>query len=230
MDDAGARRHDLEVVERASGPSAGTRSARGCARTRARRCARTRSASANSSTCTEWSITSSAGISGLICAGSPPRSRHRVAHRGEVDDRRDAGEVLQQHARRARTRSRATARPSRSQPATASTSGRRRRAGARSRAGSAACTAAARRRTAPGARRAGRSRACDRRPRAWSGRRTRRWPCLDSIREACGFARQRRRWSGTVVLGPMLPARSTAARETAVRRSRGSGSRSASSP
>ena len=28
----------------------------------------------NTSTCTEWSITSSTGISGLICSGSPPKS------------------------------------------------------------------------------------------------------------------------------------------------------------
>ena len=38
---------------------------------------------------------------------------HRVAHRREVDDRRHAGEVLEQHARRARRRSRGWARRSR---------------------------------------------------------------------------------------------------------------------
>ena len=53
----------------------------------------------NASTCTEWSITSSAGASGLIFAGSPPISRDRVAHRRQVDDRGHAGEVLHQHAR-----------------------------------------------------------------------------------------------------------------------------------
>src|SRR5437868_4843185 len=53
---------------------------------------------ANSSTCTEWSITSSAGIRGLIRFGSPPCSR--IAHRGEVDDARDAGEVLEENPRR----------------------------------------------------------------------------------------------------------------------------------
>jgi len=38
---------------------------------------------ANSSTCTEWSMTSSAGMSGLIFAGSPPCSRiaSRIAAR-----------------------------------------------------------------------------------------------------------------------------------------------------
>ena len=45
-------------------------------------------------------MTSSTGCSGLIRVGSPPMRRHRVAHRGEVDDRGHAGEVLQQHARR----------------------------------------------------------------------------------------------------------------------------------
>jgi len=54
---------------------------------------------ANASTCTEWSITSSAGISGLIFAGSPPRA-HRVAHRREVDEGGDARQVLHQHATR----------------------------------------------------------------------------------------------------------------------------------
>ena len=43
-------------------------------------------------------MTSSAGTSGLMRVASPPRSRHRVAHRGEVDDRGHAGEVLHDHA------------------------------------------------------------------------------------------------------------------------------------
>ena len=45
-------------------------------------------------------MTSSTGWSGLIFFGSPPERLHRVAHRREVDDGRDAGEVLQQNARR----------------------------------------------------------------------------------------------------------------------------------
>ena len=49
----------------------------------------------NLSTWTEWSITSSAGNSGLICLGSPPSSLDRFAHGGEVDDSRNAGEILQ---------------------------------------------------------------------------------------------------------------------------------------
>ena len=52
------------------------------------------------STWTEWSMTSSAGTSGLIFAGSPPSVGHRVAHRREVDDGGDAGEVLHEHAGR----------------------------------------------------------------------------------------------------------------------------------
>ena len=52
----------------------------------------------NSSTCTEWSITSSTGCSGLIRRGSPPMRGHGVAHGGQVDHGGHAGEVLQQHA------------------------------------------------------------------------------------------------------------------------------------
>ena len=55
-----------------SGPSAGTRSARDCAGIPARRSAPATSAVLNRSTCTEWSITRSTGISGLIFLGSPP--------------------------------------------------------------------------------------------------------------------------------------------------------------
>jgi hypothetical protein len=44
---------------------------------------------------TEWSITSSAGASGLILVGSPPS----LAHGGEVDDAGDAREVLHHDAR-----------------------------------------------------------------------------------------------------------------------------------
>ena len=52
----------------------------------------------NLSTCTEWSITSSAGTSGFIFFGSPP-SVHGFAHGGQIDDRGHPGEILQQHAR-----------------------------------------------------------------------------------------------------------------------------------
>ena len=43
---------------------------------------------------TEWSITSSTGTRGLIFVGVAPERDDRVAHRGEVDDGRHAGEVL----------------------------------------------------------------------------------------------------------------------------------------
>jgi hypothetical protein len=46
-------------------------------------------------------MTRSTGTSGLIFSGSPPSFCHRVAHRGEIDHRRHAGEILHQHARRA---------------------------------------------------------------------------------------------------------------------------------
>jgi hypothetical protein len=55
----------------------------------------------NSSTITEWSITRSTGTSGLILRGSPPSLSHGVAHGGEVDHGRNAGEVLHQDAGRA---------------------------------------------------------------------------------------------------------------------------------
>ena len=46
-------------------------------------------------------MTRSTGISGLILLRVAAERRHGVAHRGEVDHRRHAGEVLHQHARRA---------------------------------------------------------------------------------------------------------------------------------
>jgi hypothetical protein len=52
------------------------------------------------SICTEWSMTSSAGASGLIFSGSPPSVGDGLAHGGEVDDARHTGEVLHDHAGR----------------------------------------------------------------------------------------------------------------------------------
>ena len=46
---------------------------------------------------TEWSMTSSAGASGLTFAASPPRSATRLAHRGQVHHAGHAGEVLHDH-------------------------------------------------------------------------------------------------------------------------------------
>jgi hypothetical protein len=53
------------------------------------------------STITEWSMTRSTGTSGLIFSGRRRAPGHGVAHRGEIDHRRHAGEILHQHARRA---------------------------------------------------------------------------------------------------------------------------------
>ncbi len=44
-------------------------------------------------------MTRSTGFSGLIFSGSAPSAAMRVAHGGEVDHRRHAGEVLHQHPR-----------------------------------------------------------------------------------------------------------------------------------
>ncbi len=56
---------------------------------------------AKASTWTEWSMTRSTGTSGIDLPRVAAQGDHGVAHRGEVDHRRDAGEVLHQHARRA---------------------------------------------------------------------------------------------------------------------------------
>jgi hypothetical protein len=53
----------------------------------------------NSSTCTEWSMTSSAGKSGLTRWDRRP-SAHGLAHGRQVHHRRHPGEVLQDHPRR----------------------------------------------------------------------------------------------------------------------------------
>ena len=54
-----------------------------------------------SSTITEWSMTRSTGTSGLILLRIAAERLHGIAHGGEVDHGRHAGEVLHQHARRA---------------------------------------------------------------------------------------------------------------------------------
>ena len=72
--DAGRRRHHAQALAATTDPSAGTRSAPRCARTRAREFRAAASGVPKKSTCTEWSITRSAGRSGLIRLGSPPSS------------------------------------------------------------------------------------------------------------------------------------------------------------
>ena len=96
VDDPGRRRNDLEVREPALAP-AQERVPLAVPLELELGVAPIANGVANSSTCTEWSITSSAGSCGLIRSGAAEVG-HRVPHRGEVDDRRHAGEVLEQHA------------------------------------------------------------------------------------------------------------------------------------
>ena len=107
---------------------------------------------------------------------------HRVAHRGQVHDRRHAGEVLHQHARGREGDLAATARRRRPRWRAFSMSSAvtlcRPRCAAGSRAGPSASTAGGPRRSATGARRGGRSRASRRRPRASRGLRS----CRDGTR------------------------------------------------
>ena len=88
VDDAGARRHDLEVVERALAP-AQERVALAVALELELGVPEDRSCVANSSTCTEWSITSSTGSSGLIFA--PDRRRGRSSRCASRRGRRPPG-------------------------------------------------------------------------------------------------------------------------------------------
>ena len=121
----------------------------GCARTRARALMRNASRVPNSSTCTEWSMTSSTGCSGLIFFGSPPSVfiASRIAARSTT-----AGTPVKScSSTRAGVNaiSRVGLRPSTSTVASASMSSardrrRRPRCAAGSRAGSSARTAAAR--------------------------------------------------------------------------------------
>ena len=103
--DAGARRHDLEVVERLAAP---------LEELVALAVAlifeldvlpeRLRSAElVDHHAVVDDEVHRDQRIDLLRVAAELP---HRVAHRGEVDDRRNAGEVLHQHARRAGTGSR----------------------------------------------------------------------------------------------------------------------------
>ena len=101
MADAGARRHDAEIVEGRLAPAQELVALAVALVFELDIPARRRAALPKSSTITEWSMTRSTGTSGLIFSGSPPSAGHRVAHGGEVDHGRHAGEILHQHARRA---------------------------------------------------------------------------------------------------------------------------------
>ncbi len=98
--DAGAGRHDAEVLERALAPFQED-VALAVALVFELDVVGRAPGRAESSTMTEWSMTRSTGTSGLIFFGSPPSWQHAVAHRGEIDHGRNAGEVLHQHAGRA---------------------------------------------------------------------------------------------------------------------------------
>ena len=100
VNDAGVGRHDLEVAEGRLAPAQER-----IALAVARELDRVVAAAANrrvpySSTCTEWSITSSAGASGLMSCGLPPRRviASRIAARSTMAG--TPGEVLHDHARR----------------------------------------------------------------------------------------------------------------------------------
>jgi hypothetical protein len=82
--DAGAGRHDAEVVEGALAPAQELVALAVALEFELDVCLEAPWGCRSSSTCTEWSMTRSTGTSGLIFCGSPPR-RHRVAHRGQVD-------------------------------------------------------------------------------------------------------------------------------------------------
>ena len=98
MDDADAGRHDLEAVERLHAPlqELVARAVAPELDLHVQRAARR--ALDHSSTCTEWSTTRSTGTSGSMTPGSRPRPGDGGAHRGEVDEQRHAGEVLQDDA------------------------------------------------------------------------------------------------------------------------------------
>jgi hypothetical protein len=83
VDDAGARRDDLEVVEGGLAPAQELVALACCARTRVLDVALERVGVPKTSIWTEWSMTSSAGASGLIFSGRRRgRRRPRASWRG----------------------------------------------------------------------------------------------------------------------------------------------------
>ena len=97
--DAGPRRHDLEVPERLLAPAEEARSARGCARTRTPRSDErgARAEDVDLDRVVDHELDRNQRVDLLRLAA---QVGHGVAHRGEVDDGRDAGEVLEQDAGR----------------------------------------------------------------------------------------------------------------------------------
>ena len=86
VDDAGVGRHDAHVVETRSVPQRRKRVALAVTLDLALRVPEDGRLEPNSSTCTEWSMTSSAGICGLIAAASPPSATiaSRMAARSTI--------------------------------------------------------------------------------------------------------------------------------------------------
>ena len=99
VDDAGVRRHDLEVVEGGLAP-AEEGVALAVALELELGVARDREAAAELVDLHRVVDHELGGEERVDLRRVAAEVAHRVAHRGEVDDRRDAGEVLQQHARR----------------------------------------------------------------------------------------------------------------------------------
>ena len=95
MDDARVRRDDPEVVEGLLAPAEEGVALAVALELELRVALKMAICEPKSSTCTEWSMTSSDGQKRIDAAWIAPQVAHRVAHGGEVDDGGNAGEVLQ---------------------------------------------------------------------------------------------------------------------------------------
>ncbi len=98
MDDADARRHDFERVERLHAPFQKL-VALAIALEFDFEIVCIASAVPAKSTCTEWSTTRSTGTSGSMIFGFLPSRCHRGAHGRQIHQQRHAGEILQHNAR-----------------------------------------------------------------------------------------------------------------------------------
>ena len=95
MDDPGVGRHHAEVVEGLLAPAQKQVALLVAFEFQLGVFGERRPVLPNESTCTEWSITRSAGWSGLTLAAIAAQPLDRIAHRGQVGHHRHAGEVLQ---------------------------------------------------------------------------------------------------------------------------------------
>ena len=98
MDDAGVRRHDAEISERVLPPPQ-ERIALAVARELELGVQLKRVAAAEVVNLHGVIDDELDGLQRVDAIGIAAEANHAVAHRGEIDDARDAGEVLQQHAR-----------------------------------------------------------------------------------------------------------------------------------